>query len=182
MDVLAKSTLLITGIMASGKSTVAQHLAERLPKSVHLRGDVFRKMIVNGRAEINDPLTAEAMIQLRLRYQLAAQAAHTYCEAGFTVVLQDVIIGEVLNEVIAMYSDYPLYVVVLCPSPDVALHRDANRHKQTYTSWTPEGLDHALREETPKVGLWLDSSNLTVEETANGILDQIVSAKITPDT
>ena len=42
--------ILITGIMAAGKSTVAQHLAERLPNSVHLRGDVFRRMMVNGRA------------------------------------------------------------------------------------------------------------------------------------
>ena len=44
--------ILITGIMAAGKSTVAQHLAERLPRSVHLRGDVFRRMIVGGRAEM----------------------------------------------------------------------------------------------------------------------------------
>jgi dephospho-CoA kinase len=35
--------ILVTGIMAAGKSTVAQLLAERLaPQSVHLRGDVFR--------------------------------------------------------------------------------------------------------------------------------------------
>jgi shikimate kinase len=32
------SILLIIGIMASGKSTVAQLIAEHLPKSVHLRG------------------------------------------------------------------------------------------------------------------------------------------------
>jgi predicted kinase len=44
--------VLITGNMAAGKSSVAQALAERLPRSVHLRGDAFRRMIVNGRAEI----------------------------------------------------------------------------------------------------------------------------------
>jgi uridine kinase len=38
--------ILIAGNMASGKSTVAQALAERLPKSVHLRGDVFRRMVL----------------------------------------------------------------------------------------------------------------------------------------
>ena len=31
----------ISGIMAAGKSSVAQALAERLPRSVHVRGDVF---------------------------------------------------------------------------------------------------------------------------------------------
>jgi dephospho-CoA kinase len=38
--------VLITGIQADGKSTVAQMLAERLPRSVHLRGDLFRRAIV----------------------------------------------------------------------------------------------------------------------------------------
>ena len=41
----APSIILITGIMAAGKSTIAQALAEALPKSVHLRGDVFRRII-----------------------------------------------------------------------------------------------------------------------------------------
>jgi adenylylsulfate kinase-like enzyme len=41
---------LVTGIMASGKSTIAQALAERLPRSAHVRGDTFRRFIVRGRA------------------------------------------------------------------------------------------------------------------------------------
>jgi adenylylsulfate kinase-like enzyme len=178
MDSLAQSCILITGIMASGKSSVAQALAERLPKSVHLRGDAFRRMIVNGQAAIESPISDEAMAQLRLRYQLAAQAADSYCEAGFTVVCQDVIIGEILHEVIAMHTNHPFYLVVLCPSPDIAFERDKHRHKQTYNSWTPEGLDKALREETPHVGLWLDSSNLSVDETVDAILGQLDEAKI----
>ncbi len=36
----------ITGIMASGKSTVAALLARRLERAVHLRGDVFRKTLI----------------------------------------------------------------------------------------------------------------------------------------
>ncbi|MFJ2642038.1 MULTISPECIES: AAA family ATPase [unclassified Streptomyces] len=43
------AVILVTGVMASGKSTVAQGLAERLPRSVHVRGDVFRRMVVSGR-------------------------------------------------------------------------------------------------------------------------------------
>ena len=81
--------ILITGIQAAGKWSVAQAVAERLDRSVHLRGDVFRRMIVNGRARMGpaDP-PDEAVRQLRLRYRLAAQAADGYAEAGFTVVLQ----------------------------------------------------------------------------------------------
>lgn len=78
--------ILVTGIMASGKSTVAQLLAGQFERSVHLRGDIFRKMIVNGRREMQPDGEEEALRQLRLRYRLAAQAAETYAREGFTVV------------------------------------------------------------------------------------------------
>jgi predicted kinase len=84
------TVIVVTGIQAAGKSTVAQALAERLERSVHLRGDVFRRMVVSGRAEMGpaDP-PAQATAQLLLRYRLAAMAADLYAGAGFTVVLQD---------------------------------------------------------------------------------------------
>ena len=37
------TVILITGIQAAGKSSVAQAVAERLDRSVHLRGDVLEK-------------------------------------------------------------------------------------------------------------------------------------------
>lgn len=49
-QIMESQVILITGNMAAGKSSVAQALAERLPQSIHPRGDVFRRMIVNGRA------------------------------------------------------------------------------------------------------------------------------------
>ena len=95
MEIESPAQILITGIMASGKSTIAQRLAEHLPKSVHLRGDLFRRMIINGQVDIEPPLTEAALNQLRLRYMLAAQAADGYCAAGFSVVYQDVILGAI---------------------------------------------------------------------------------------
>lgn len=38
---MEKAIYLITGVMASGKSPVAELLASKLGKGVHLRGDVF---------------------------------------------------------------------------------------------------------------------------------------------
>ena len=168
------SIILITGIMAAGKSTVAQRLAERLPKSVHLRGDLFRRMIVNGRAEMAADFGAEAFEQLRLRYRLAAAAAELYCSAGFTVVYQDVILGPVLQEVVDMLkAKRSLQVIVLCPSPEVVAQREAARNKVGYTSWSPVDLDTELRSNTPRLGLWLDNSALSVEETVDTILAQL---------
>nr|WP_281416201.1 AAA family ATPase [Deinococcus aestuarii] len=157
-------------MMASGKSTVAQALAERLPRSVHVRGDLFRRMIVSGRVDMTPDAGEEAWAQLRLRYRLAAQTALGYHASGFTPVVQDVILGPVLGDVTALYAAVPLRLVVLCPSPDVVAAREAGRHKRGYGAFTPGDLDRALREETPRLGLWLDSSVLTVAGTVEAIL------------
>jgi predicted kinase len=170
--------ILITGIMAAGKSTVAQHLAEHLPKSVHLRGDAFRRMIVSGRAEMDLDLTADAYAQLRLRYRIAATVAELYLKAGFAVVYQDIIIGPELAVVVEGFADLQLYVVVLCPSPEVVAEREAGRGKTGYHVATADEFDRAFRAETPRLGLWLDNSNLTVAETVEHILANLASARV----
>ena len=163
--------ILITGNMAAGKSSVAQALAERLPKSVHLRGDIFRRMIVNGRAEMTVDLSEEAYQQLWLRYRLAVQAAGLYLQAGFTVVYQDIIIGSALSEVEAMYERERLSVIVLCPRPEVIAARALARAKTGYVDEASLlAFDRILHTQTPRIGYWLDSSDLTVAETVDRIL------------
>ncbi|HEX5688351.1 MAG TPA: AAA family ATPase [Roseiflexaceae bacterium] len=166
--------ILITGSMASGKSSVAQALAERLPRSVHLRGDLFRRMIVNGRAEMNIPLSAEAEQQLQLRYDLAAETAKRYAEAGWTVVYQDILLGTALTDMVDRLHPVPLAIVVLCPRADVLAARDMARHKRGYPDRaTVDALDRVLRDETPRIGFWLDNSDLTLPETVDAILHEL---------
>lgn len=165
--------ILITGIMAAGKSTVAQALAERLPRSVHLRGDTFRRFIVSGREEMTPDASPEAERQLQLRYELGTETARRYHAAGFDVVYQDVILGPDLERVAEMLSDLPLVIVVLCPSPDAVAAREDARPKHGYADWTVADLDTGLREETPRIGYWLDTSDLTVDETVDHILTHL---------
>lgn len=162
--------MLLTGIQAAGKSTVAQLLAERLPHSVHLRGDLFRRMIINGRADMTPDPSDEALRQLRLRHQLAATVSDAYFQAGFTVIVQDIILGSNLSEMTAMIRSRPLLVVVLAPLAASVADREENRDKTAYGRWAIEQLDDALRNETPRVGLWLDTSSQTAAETADEIL------------
>jgi chloramphenicol 3-O-phosphotransferase len=169
--------ILITGNMAAGKSSVAQALAERLPKSVHLRGDLFRRMIVNGRAEMIVSLSAEAERQLLLRYQLAADAAKRYVDAGFTVVYQDIIIGPALEDAIRSFQGYPLSVIVLCPRADVIVAREAARDKTGYSNQADiQAFDRVLRQQTPRIGYWLDTSELTIPETVEVILTNLAAS------
>jgi chloramphenicol 3-O-phosphotransferase len=97
--------------------------------------------------------------------------ADAYAEAGFTAVVQDVVLGEELPGCVRLVRSRPLYVVVLAPSAEVVASREAGRAKTGYGGgWTVEGLDAVLRAGTPRIGLWLDTSGLTVGETVEAIL------------
>lgn len=165
-----RSIVLLTGIQAAGKSTVAQLLAERLPCSVHVRGDVFRRMIVSGRAEVTPAPSPEAERQLLLRHRLTANVCDEYFRAGFTVVVQDVVLGRHLPELVELIQERPLLVVVLAPNPQAIAEREAGRVKVSYTRWTIAELDKGLREKTPRLGLWLDTSRQSPDETVKEIL------------
>lgn len=162
---------LVTGLMASGKSTIAQILCEKLEKSVHLRGDVFRRMIVSGRADMCANPPAEALEQLYLRYQLTAQAAKMYFDHGFSVVIQDNYYGPALTHMLDFMDDYPVDVVVLCPDCETIRQREAAREKKGYTGYDVEPLYASFMAETPRIGLWIDSTNLTAQQTVERILD-----------
>ncbi|GAB4458329.1 MAG: hypothetical protein OHK0029_19350 [Armatimonadaceae bacterium] len=164
--------------MAAGKSTVAQALAEQFPQSVHLRGDLFRRMIVNGRAEMGFELTPEAQEQLELRYRIATEVAGIYLQSGFTVVYQDILIGKGLTEAVQRLRHHPLYVVVLCPSAEAVAEREASREKIGYGNLSITDFDRVLREETPRFGYWLDSSHQTGEQTVHDILANLINAHI----
>jgi predicted kinase len=170
--------IVVTGVMAAGKSTIAEALAKRFPKSVHLRGDSFRRSIVAGRADMSSNPSDEALSQLRLRYRLTANAADGYVQAGFTTVVQDTIIGPMLEVFLAMITTRPISVVVLSPSVDVVAQRESHRAKTGYTSFTPRDLDEVLRSSTARIGLWVDSSSLTIDETVDLIIERQSEARI----
>jgi hypothetical protein len=64
----------------------------------------------------------------------------------------------------------PLYVVILNPRPDVVAIREEQREKTGYGEWDVEGFCASFVEETPRIGLWLDSSDLSPEATVDEIL------------
>ena len=170
--------VLITGVMASGKSTIAQLLAEKLPKAVHLRGDTFRKMIVSGRVEMSPDAEEEAFSQLKLRYQITADAARQYWNAGFDVIIQDNYYGPMLPYMVYLLKGLPVEVIILCPTVEAVAQREAQRGKKGYGGYDVRPLYDSFMEETPRMGFWLDNTLLQPEESVQIIYDKIFGGNV----
>jgi hypothetical protein len=137
-------------------------------------------MIVSGREELTREESPEATEQLWLRYRLSAATADGYAGAGFTAVVQDVILGPALPRYLDLIATRPRFLVVLAPRPDVLEQRERARAKKGYGDWSVASLDDALRRDTPRLGLWLDTSDQTPEQSVTRILDDLPAARI-PD-
>jgi hypothetical protein len=60
--------------------------------------------------------------------------------------------------------------VVLLPQPEVLAARNAERQADGYRFWSVEALYDLFVNETPRIGLWLDTSSQKPEETVRQIL------------
>jgi hypothetical protein len=67
---------------------------------------------------------------------------------------------------------------VLLPSPEVVERREAERSKKGYDPWTIADLDDALRSRTPRIGLWLDTSEQTPDATIDELLLRVEEARV----
>ena len=174
---------LIAGAQAAGKSTVADLLARQFERGVHIRGGQFYRWAVRGWVHPGDARTAEARRLLDLRYRLSAMAADEYCRAGFAAVVQDNIFGADVARWLESVTARRRHLVVLRPSIAVIRQREQQRQlatgKVAYRpgEFTPEDLDGFLAE-TPRIGLWLDTSDMTAEETVSQILIRQSAAEV----
>ncbi len=165
--------IVVSGIMASGKSTVARLLASRFARGVHVEADALQRMIVSGGTwvgESGEP-SGEAARQLRLRLRNMCLLGRSFYEAGFTAVLDDIIIGERWRELQDDLRGLPFSLVVLAPSADVVIReRDTGRAKAPQGAAWATYLDRELRATMAGIGLWVDSSDQTPEQTVEAIL------------
>lgn len=138
--------IVITGAQAAGRATVGYAVAARLPRAVHVDGDVVSAMVVSGGVPITLPAPPAAVEQLFLRWLASIAVAETYQQAGFDAVVTDTDIGDFLEDFLDFVSPAPLHLVMLDPPAD-------------------EGAQRAAQ--------WLDTTGQSLEETVNDILDRL---------
>lgn len=163
----------ISGIQGAGKSTVGRALAETLSKSVYIDGDMIMDVVVSGRVDMTGDPSPAAMEQLLYRYAGALVLADTYRAAGFDAVIADNIFGDAFVDFLHLAAPETLHLVVLHPSAAVVRQRDADRGGNAYRDgFTVDGLWTELEDNTPRHGLWLDTSEQRVEDTVLEIIQR----------
>jgi chloramphenicol 3-O-phosphotransferase len=100
----------------------------------------------------------------------------SFFEAGFSVVLDDIMLGKSWRYVQEQLAALPYSLIILAPRVEVvAQQRDRQRSKRPLGEAWAVYLDQAFRAKMEGIGYWIDNSEQTPEETVEQILQRLQS-------
>src|SRR5690606_40220387 len=107
-----------------------------------------------------------------LRQQLSTDAVRRFADFGFAVIYEDILIGSDLVSACERLADLSPRAIVLTPSIASLEKRDRQRNKTGYSeAFAPDILAVALMNETPRIGTWIDTTDMRVNDVVDRILD-----------
>jgi hypothetical protein len=108
--------------------------------------------------------------QINLNVRNQCLLARSFAEAGFVPILDYVLVDRTrLEEYRKHLYGFDLQLVTLSPAVPVALKRDQERPEKTVAAqWAH--LHEKIQVELHALGLWVDNSDLTVEQTTDYVL------------
>jgi predicted kinase len=175
---------LLSGAPAVGKSTTGDALAAEFPKSIHIRVDDLRDMVVSG---LRHPGIWDAALseQLALARESAVSMARIYRERGYAVVIDDFYDPHSnLAEYADLMTEAATHRVLLYPSEQAAQQRNLKRAgSEQESEYIGRGVAAVYEYLAVKIsdlrqaGWWvIDTTDTSVAETVSAILAQAAAA------
>lgn len=169
---------LLAGAPAVGKSTTARALASRSAKSLHIKVDALREMVVSGMAWPGSEGTPALIEQIVLARNSAIQTTKLYCEAGFDVVIDDFFDPLQMVEYAQLENEFPIQKILLMPSQAAAEARNRARSGEGgLNEYIAEGIRiiygvllQVVRDLPARGWRVIDTSDMSVAETVDAIL------------
>jgi len=166
------SIIVISGLPGVGKSTTSRGLAQRLDLAAHVEADRLHNLIVSGAEAPNlDGVTEEAQRQLDLRLDNACLLATAFVAAGFSAVIDDIVFGARLARLQERLHGLDFEFVMLFPEFSHVKQRWIAMESPYAHKW--DWIDEEIRDNTERIGLWLDTTNLDETETVDAIVNHL---------
>ncbi|PZG15176.1 hypothetical protein [Nonomuraea aridisoli] len=159
-----KRVLVLSGPPAAGKSTLGRRLAGMRDRCAFIDVDDVRQLVVAGAAAPWEG--AEGRRQRRLSAVNAGSLAKNFVAAEMDVVIADV----VNEETLAVYRGALDGLVVVHLHVAYGRARARALGRPIHLTWDEFELLHREQEAVTGVDLWLDTTGLSVEETAERVL------------
>jgi adenylate kinase family enzyme len=166
--------VILTGAPGSGKTTVAELLAAKRKRSVHLESDRFFHFIRAGHIE---PWKPESHEQNTAVMRIVAEAAAGYADAGYFTIVDGIIsprwFFEPLRDSLSGAGHRVAYAVLRAPL-DVCLQRARGRSSDRLSDAdVVERLWHELAYLGPLEGHAIENETRSAEATADALAEQL---------
>ena len=167
--------MIITGMPGAGKTTMTEMIGRLLPRSARVGGDVVNVMIRNGFVGFMGEPAEEALRQSELCKRNMCSLANNFIDFGFTAWLDTVLVDRAeLDFLLTLMSPRSVRLVVLAPGIDTCKHRNAHRDPEDQFDFDDyERLEADMVREFSEIGWWLDTADLTAQQTAEQILAEL---------
>ena len=155
---------IITGPAGVGKSTISKRIAQSRTKSVLIKGDDIYSQVIGGYVS-----AWKAENHLELFWKICLTNISIYLEAGFDVVFDYIVTPKVFEQMKEKFKNHNTKFVVLITNEETLLARDQNRPEDCRMNERCIVLLNNFKNHNFGRDYFLDSSNLSVEETLREI-------------
>lgn len=157
---------IITGPAGVGKSTISRKIAEKSNKSVLIEGDEIYHQVVGGYV----PAWKDGN-HLDIFWKICINTIKTYLENDYDVVFNYIINPENLEKIKLAFSNFSIKFTVLMVDEKTLLLRDSLRDEDCQMKERCVILLNNFKSRNYNENNILDTSNLSVEDSVNTILN-----------